>query len=421
MEAARRHTPSHSASHARPLPIAREEYRERQRAVAGDARERGLDGLLVWSACGSALDGYANVFYLTNHYSQVPRVDLNIPPAMSGWGHTALVVPADGEPPILVVESAEWRPDLVVAERVWPSHDMHAEVVRAVDEAGLGSGQLGLVGAPVMPLAAWQRISAALPRAGFEPADDLLFARRMRKSPGEVELMRYASAVGAAMQNAMLAAIGPGATDNDLARVAYDVCCDYGAVPYGFAFASGPNSGHGYWGRLPSWDRERRYIEGDIVHPDVYGSVDGYFFDVQRTRIVGSRPSARQRRLLDGAVEVVEALCGACRAGESVAFVARLRDEWLAEHGFAEPPSAPGAPASDSLMPIAASGHGLGLGFELPWVLPTDGHVLESGMTISLEVYVSDPEIGTVVNEEVVLVTDGEPEFLTSGCPARDW
>jgi Xaa-Pro aminopeptidase len=403
-----------------PPPIETVEYRARQGAVATDARERGLDGLLVWSACGGALDGYANVFYLTNHYTQVPRVDLNIPPAMSGWGHTALVVPANGEPPILVVESAEWRPDLVVADRVRESHDMFAAVVSAVEEAGLATGRLGLVGASVMPLAAWQRIAAALPQASFEAADDILLARRMRKSAAEIALMRHASAVGAAVHTAMYEAIAPGMSDGDLARIAYGICCDHGAIPYAFAFASGPQSGHGYWSRLPSWDRERRYLEGDIVHPDVYGSVDGYFFDVQRTRIVGVAPSAGQRRLLEGVVGVVEALCDACRAGEPVARVARLRDEWLAEHGFVEPPPAL-APGAELLMPLAASGHGLGLGFELPWVLPTDQHVLEAGMTIALEVYVSDPQIGTVVNEEVVLVTNGEPEVLTRDCPARAW
>jgi Xaa-Pro aminopeptidase len=402
-----------------PAPITPDEYRERQRAVAGDARERDLDGLLVWSACGSALDGYANVFYLTNHYSQVPRVDLNIAPVMTGWGHTAFVIPVDGAPPVLVVESGDWRRDLVVAERVSESHDLHGEVVRAVRDAGLASGRIGLVGAPVMPLAAWQRISAALPGARFEPADEILLARRMRKSQAEVALMRHASTVGAAMQNAMHEAVGVGATDNDLARVAYGVCCDHGAVPYGFAFASGPHSGHGYWSRLPSWDRERRYVRGDIVHPDVYGAVNGYFFDVQRTWIVGAAPSDRQRRLLDGVVGVVEALCAACRPGVPVARVARMRGEWLAEHGLAEPVDAP--PDPDLLTPLEASGHGLGLGFELPWLLSTDEAVLEPNMTMAVEVYLSDPAVGTVVNEEVVLVTDGEPEILTQASRARSW
>jgi Xaa-Pro dipeptidase len=400
-----------------PAPsIAPEEHRARQAAVAADAAERGLDGLLVWSTGGSALDGYADVFYLTNHYPQVPRVTVEIPPFMTGWGQTALVLPASGEPPILVVEAGDWRRDLVVAERVRDSLDLYSAVGTALREAGLAGGRLGLVGASVMPLTAWRSVEGI---ATFEPADDILQARRMRKSPAEIEMMRHACAVGAEIQNAMLPLAEVGATDNDLARAAYEVCCAFGAVPWDFAFASGPHSGHGYWGRLPAWDRERRYEPGDIVHPDAYGCVNGYFYDLQRTVVVGGDPTPPQRRLLEGVVGVVDALCEAARPGARVADVAALRETWLAEHGLQHAPEPDGS--GELLTPLVASGHGVGTGFELPWIWPASEHVLEPGMTVAFEVYVSDPEVGTVVNEEIVLVTDGAPEILTAGCPSRRW
>jgi Xaa-Pro aminopeptidase len=70
---------------------------------------------------------------------------------------------------------------------------------------------------------------------------------------------------------------------------------------------------------------------------------------------------------------------------------------------------------------LAASGHGVGTGFELPWIYEGSTDVLEPGMTLALEVYVSEPGLGTVANEEVVLVTTGEPEVLTLSSPARHW
>jgi Xaa-Pro aminopeptidase len=70
---------------------------------------------------------------------------------------------------------------------------------------------------------------------------------------------------------------------------------------------------------------------------------------------------------------------------------------------------------------LVGVGHGLGLGFELPWVDPGSTWTLEPSMTIALEVYLSEPGVGTVAFEHVVLVTDGEPEVLTLGCPARWW
>jgi Xaa-Pro aminopeptidase len=231
--------------------------------------------------------------------------------------------------------------------------------------------------------------------------------------------MRHACEVGAAIQNAMLPHAELGATDNDVAAAGLAACCEYGAVLWDFAFASGPHSGHGYWSRLPAWDRERTYEAGDIVHPDAYGCVNGYFFDIQRTVIVGADPTAEQRRLLDGVVGVVDALCDACRPGTPVADLARLRGTWLEEHGLEM--SREATEEGTQLTPLAASGHGVGTGFELPWVIHNSDEVIASGMTIAMEVYISDPAVGTVVNEEIVLVTEDGPEVLTRSCPARRW
>ena len=398
--------------------VLRSEFLQRQKLAAEDAAGRGLDGLLVWSTGGSALDGYSNVFYLTNHYTQVPRVNLDIPGVMSGWGQTALLVPATRESPTLIVESADWRRDLVVAQDVRESHDLVGEVISAIRDRGLSTASMGLAGQSVMPASTWQRITTELPGLRLVDADEILYGHRMIKSPAEIELMRRASSVGAAIQNAMMAAAAVGKTDNDLAREAYRVCLDQGAVPYEFAFASGPAGGHGYWSRLPAWDRKRKYERGDIVHPDAYGCVDGYFYDLQRTKVIGG-PSAAQRRIIEGVVGVVEALCDACRAGTPVADVANLRESWLADHGLL--PEAPPLPSGDLLTPLVASGHGLGTGFEMPWVYPGSEDILRPGMTIALEVYLSEPGLGSVVNEEVILVTESEPEILTSACPARQW
>lgn len=401
-------------------PIAREEYLARQRTIADDARAAGLDGILAWSTCGSALDGYANVFWLTNHYSPVPRVYVDIAPFMTGWGQTAVVIPADGEPPILVVESADYRRDLVVAERVRSSFDVYAAVADALAEAGLQRGRVGLAGHAMMPVAAWWELRKRWPDIEWQDADPILYARRMIKSPAEIELMRRASTVGTEIQNAMLELAAPGRTDDDLARAGITACLDGGGVPWDFAFASGPHSGHGYWCRMPPWDRHRPYEAGDIVHPDAYGAVDGYFYDLQRSVVVGGDPSPAQRRLLDGVVDVVHALCAACTPGTPLADVARLRRTWMREHGFERGPEH--AEHADELLgDLEGAGHGMGCGFELPWVDGRSPEVAEPGMTIALEVYLSDPTVGTVAHEEVVLVTSDGPEMLTAGCPARRW
>src|SRR4051794_33074418 len=186
-----------------PPGIEAAEFRARQRALARRLEERGLDAALVWSSCGSALDAFGHVFYLTNHYTPVPRVNVDIPPFMTGWGQTAVVVDADGRT-TLVSENGDIRHDLIVHDELRYSRDVYGECVAAVRGAGLGEGRIGLVGASCLPLAAWQVISEALPAARFEPADDILFRHRARKSAAEISFMRHASLIGCEIQNRML-------------------------------------------------------------------------------------------------------------------------------------------------------------------------------------------------------------------------
>jgi len=403
-----------------PPPISRDEIRARQVAVANDITALGLDGLLIWSSSGSSLDSFGNAFYLTNHYSPVPRVNVDIEPFMTGWGQTAIVLTADAQT-IVVSENADIRHDLIVTDRVMASRDVYAETVAALRAAGLERARIGLVGASCMPVAAWRRISEALPHLQFEDADEVLFRRRMLKSPGELDLMRHASTIGCEIQNSMMSLALPGANDLDLALAGMTTCMEHGAVLWDFAFASGPASGHGYWCRMPPWDRERRYEHGDIIHPDAYGAFDGYFFDLQRTRIAGDDPSPRLRWLLDGVVGVVEALCDASRAGVSAADVAKLKSTWLGDYGYTDPAGEHPLVGKEIMQPLDAVGHGMGLGFELPWVDTASPWTLEPSMTIALEVYLSEAGVGTVAFEHVLVVTEGAPEILTTGCPSVWW
>ncbi len=68
-------------------------------------------------------------------------------------------------------------------------------------------------------------------------------------------------------------------------------------------------------GSLPSWDAVTPYEAGDMIHPDCYGYVDGYMYDVQRTVVIGGRPTPRQAWLIDGCWEMIQALTAALHDG----------------------------------------------------------------------------------------------------------
>jgi ectoine hydrolase len=399
------------------IPI--DEYALRREAARREARSRGLDGLLVWSMGGSTLDRYANVFYLTNHYDS-GNVFPDTDGLYQGFGMAAVVLPTGG-PAILVVNQPDWRTDLVECDSVRVCRYLYDGVATSLHDAGLAGATIGLTDYERLPAKAHASLTSQCPSTRFVPADDLMMTLRIVKSAAEIEMMRYASAVSVEMMSAMMTVSVPGATDADVVAAGFAAGAPYGANPYDFALASGPEDGHLWWSRLPSWNPRRRYAPGDIVHPDIYGAVGGYFYDFVRSGVIGGEPSPGQEALLEAAIGCIHAGCRAACPGARgrdiyAAVRAHLREVGLDHEGG----GAVGAAAlSDDVL--EAAGHGIGTGWERPFITPYEDMELVPGMTIAIEQHVSRPKSGTVRYEETVLVTDGDPEIMTAGCPSRWW
>jgi Xaa-Pro aminopeptidase len=398
--------------------IPRGEYATRRQTLRDDARAHGFDGLIAWSMGGSTLDRFANVFYLSNHYQPCCMLP-DGPPLWRGFGHAAVVLPADGEA-TLVVDQPDWRTDLVECDRVIVRRDLYAGVAEAARDAGLAGRRVGLLDEERMTVTALRALTAALPGTRFERADELAMRRRMIKSPAEIDMMRQASRVSGELMDAMFAQVAEGRTDGDVVAAGYVAACRLGAQPYEFAMASGPEDGHLWWARLPSWNWQRPYEKGDIVHPDIYGVVDGYFYDFVRSMVVGGEPTPAQERILEAGIGCIHAACAAARPGNTGADVYRAGRAYLREVDM-DHEEVEGEEVSLTTDVLESIGHGIGLGWEEPWLTPTSETVLEPGMTIAIEQHVSRLGAGTMRYEETVLVTDGEPEIMTASCPARWW
>ena len=401
-----------------PPEIPRHEYALRRTAARAVAAEHGLGGLLAWSMGGSTLDRYANVFYLTNHYDS-GNVFPDTEGLYQGFGMAAVVLPVDG-PAILLVNQPDWRSDLVECDEVRVCRYLYDGVAKAIADVGLEGRAVGLTDEERMPVTAHRVLCRQSPGTRLISADDLLMKLRVVKSPAEIDMMRHASAVSVEMMSAMMRRSVPGATDADVVAAGFAAGAPLGAHPYDFAMASGPEDGHLWWSRLPSWNPRRRYQVGDIVHPDIYGAVGGYFYDFVRSCVVGGTPTPAQREMLEAAIGSIHAACAIARPG------ARGRDLYAAVRGYLRDvgldhlDDATGKQSlSDDLL--EAAGHGIGAGWERPFLTPHEEMALVPGMTIAIEQHVSRPGVGTVRYEETVLVTHGEPEIMTAGCPARWW
>jgi Xaa-Pro aminopeptidase len=394
--------------------IPRDEYRTRRKRAVEAAREAGLDGLLVWSVGGSRLDSFGDVFYLTNHYATESKT-YNLRPHWTGFGHAAVVLPVDGEP-VLLVHKPDWRDDLVVVDDVRVCADLYARVADCLEEKGLSEGRLGLVREEYVPLPFHRELSTRFPRLRTEPADEVLERMRVVKSPAEIEMMRHASAVSVEVMNAMLEAVAVGRTDGDLAAIGFHVATSLGGTPWDFGMASGPQSDHMWWSRLPAFDTRRPYAAGDLVHPDVYGCVNGYFYDFVRSTVVGGEPNAKQLELMEGSLAVAEFVSASLRPGVRCRDVHAAGLRFAAEHGI-------GSVDEDGAVGRATLpffGHGIGLGFEGPWLTYDHDTMLEPGMTVAVEICLTADGIGAA-HEDTVLVTEGEAEVMTAACKPRWW
>ena len=294
--------------------IPTEEFLQRQDSVRHKAADASLDGLVVYSRGGSAVDMHPEVFYLTNHYSPHPYF-ADHEELGSARSHAVFVLPVDG-PAILIVDGPWWRPDLVVADDVRSTIDINAEVGRALRDCGLLDHRIGLVGTSFMSAAAYIGLQQHIGRkTTLIVADMLIEELRRVKSPAEQEVLRRGAVIGSRAVDAMMAEVQEGNREVDAVRAAANVIVGSGAVMYDMPTTSGRLAHHFLWSRLPTYDAVRPLERGDWFHADCYGAYGGYLWDFGRTTVVGGDPTDEQLKVLEASVGLVEHLAAITKPG----------------------------------------------------------------------------------------------------------
>jgi Xaa-Pro dipeptidase len=379
-----------------------EEYRERVRRVRDEAVARGLDGVLAWSKGGAALDRYANVLYLTNHYSVFPDLP-DQPPHWVGHANVATLVTREGE--TILISDVPADEELVVADRIVVAADVPGAVGAEIAAAGLRGRRVGLAGADAISLERWQLLQAATPDVLWTVVDDLLARLRRVKSDAELAVIRQAVAVGDRVVGALLQAAVPGASEAEVAAAGYREAILGGAAVLDLPAASGPYAGEFAHGTLPSWTG-RELQAGDLYHSDAYGSLQGYFFDFGRTTVVGGEPTAEQERLIDGAIAAVDAAIDGLVPGSTFGDAYERAAQSIAGTGLE--------------LGFPSFGHGIGLTFESPWITPANPERVRTGFALAVEAIVTLDGVGTAVHEHNLIVGADGPEILST-TPDRPW
>jgi Xaa-Pro aminopeptidase len=233
--------------------------------------------------------------------------------------------------------------------------------------------------------------------AELVPTSGLVEQLRAVKEPDELDAIRAAAAVSDLMYVALAEEHLVGRTEGEIAWWVAQCFHELGAEDVAFAtiVASGPN------GALPHAAPGSDVIAANtLVTVDAGCVVDGYRSDSTRTFATGALPDDLAaayelcaRAQLDGLAAV-----SAGAIGHEVDAASRVA---IAEAGLAE-----------------RYGHGLGHGVgldvhEAPTLRPESTDVLAPGNVVTVEPGIYLPGVGGVRIEDLVIVTDDEPEILT--------
>jgi Xaa-Pro aminopeptidase len=252
--------------------------------------------------------------------------------------------------------------------------------------------------ASALPYSGYQRLDEGLDGVELTPLEDRIKRLRVVKDAEEVALIRRAASIADAAFAELRAGIEPGLSEREAAEELRRLMVLGGAEKPSFdvIFAAGPNGAKPH-----ARPGERVVAEGDLIVIDWGAVVDGYCSDCTRTVIVGE-PDERRREVWTAVREAQMAAIEGLRPGMEGREVDAIARALLGERGYAQ-----------------YFGHGLGHGVglevhELPRLSQKSEETLEAGMVVTVEPGVYIEGWGGVRLEELVLVTDGGAELITS-------
>ena len=362
-----------------PSPSVTSVHRDRLSRAAGEAAERGVDALLITPS-----PDYA---YLLGYRA----------PALERL--TCLIVPADGEPVLVLprLEEPLARHELrELADEVtlvpWEETDDPIVLVQTIV-----AGTRRVAVQDQM----WARVALQL-RAALDPielvaAGPTMSALRRVKSPEEVERLRSAARAADEVMAAVTGERFSGRSEAEVSRHIRELLIEAGHDDAGFAIvASGPNSAS------PHHEAGDRVIEiGDAVVLDLGGTRDGYCSDTSRTAYVGD-PAPEFAALHAVLREAQAAACDAVQPGVACSEIDAVARRIIDEAGYGE-------------AFIHRTGHGIGMEtHEEPYIVASNPEPLQEGFAFSIEpgIYIRDRWGARI--EDIVVCTDAGGERLNT-------
>ena len=380
-----------------------DEYFGRLAKVRAALRAKGRDALCLFST--------TSILYLTGfRHSPTERP-------------VVLIVPADGEPGLLIPQLEEEHLPIRVPwlkiMQVYPEYpDLRHpfDYLRdLLDRMGLSRARLAAessgYGAPGYRGPSLSQVCGG---ADIELWPHFIEELRMIKSAAEIELIRNSVLFGNLQNHYIQDVTQPGMTEIEISLMANVegvklafaelkklgieyVGQDNGSIPVPGGLVAGPATG------LPHPLDSNRPIEaGDVIISWSGGLIlDGHSSELERTMILGE-PTAEQRRLFNIMLGAQGAAIETIRPGIPCSAVDQTAYDYAARMGVLH-------------MRRHHSGHGRGYqGHEMPFFDRGDNTILRPGMVMSVEPGFYTPGVAGYRHSDTIVVTEDGCEVLTN-------
>jgi ectoine hydrolase len=316
------------------------------------------------------------------------------------WRHAMALVTRDAKAALLIIdmEASTIRakaPDAEIA--VWREFQFEAMPVLAdlLRNHGLGEARIG-VEFDHIPYGDMIALQKLLPKARFEPVQSLLARLRQIKTPEEIEILRKLSYIADRGIADAFASVKAGMTEMDLAGALSGRIYELGAEHFKIMIvATGERS------VFPNVGPTQRELKvGDICRVEIFPTLNGYQAGVCRTAYVET-PPPHAERIWANLTTCKHLLLDAVKPDADTRAIYELYLGKVGELG---------------LPPISFIGHGIGLHLhEDPYLGPTAGQALKSGMVIAIEPLIFETGYGFgMQNKDMLLVTESGCELLSA-------
>ena len=295
--------------------------------------------------------------------------------------------------PSLEVESARKQTDLPFFE--WSDADGPVHALEQLINAQGDKPVRSLVLDETMRADHAALIQDRFMNASRQFCESTIGALRTRKMPEEYTSLKANAKIADTAMQAAWAAMRPGMTELEVARVAREKFSELGATPIFTIIGTGSN------GAMPHHHTGDTVLKsGDVVVMDIGGARDGFSSDITRMAVMGEAPEEYEK--VHAIVEAaVQAAIKVARPGVRAHELDDAARGVITEAGYGE-------------YFMHRLGHGMGVEIhEPPYISASSQSILDEGMVFSIEPGIYLPgRFGLRLEDIVIMRADG-PEIFS--------